>query len=52
MWSRSLRGQPADWPRYEPEVLGGLFEHYEIRQVWLMDEENAEAGYFSYLERR
>ncbi len=52
MWSRSLRDRPAEWPRYEPEVLGELFEHYELRHVWLEDEENGEAGYFSFLERR
>jgi hypothetical protein len=52
MWSRSLRDRPAGWPRYEPEVLRELHEHYELRHLWLVDEENGEAGYFSFLERR
>ena len=52
MWSRSLRDEPAGWPRYEPEVLRELREDYELRHIWLVDEENAEAGYFSFLERR
>lgn len=51
MWSRSLRGQPAGWPRYDPEVLRELREHYEIRHVWLEDVANGEAGVFSFLER-
>jgi hypothetical protein len=52
MWSRSLRDEPAGWPRYEPEVLRELRQRYQLRHVWLVDEENAEAGYFSFLERR
>jgi hypothetical protein len=52
MWSRSLRDEPAGWPRYEPEVLRELREDYELRHIWLADEENGEAGYFSFLERR
>ena len=52
MWSRSLRDRPAGWPRYEPEVLRELHEHYELRHLWLVDEENGEAGYFSFLERQ
>ena len=43
---------PAGWPRYEPEVLRELRERYEIRHVWLEDEVNGEAGYFSFLEQR
>ena len=52
MWSRSLRGEPAGWPRYEPEVMDELRRHYELRHLFLVDEENGEAGYFSFLERR
>ena len=52
MWSRSLRDRPAGWPRYAPEVLRELREHYDLRHLWLVDEENGEVGYFSFLERR
>lgn len=52
MTSRSLRDEPAGWPRYDAEIDERLRSEYRRVEIWLEDEVNHEAGYFTFLERK
>jgi arabinofuranosyltransferase len=52
MYTVQLRPAPADWPRYPPDLDARVRAEYALKSVWLTDSRNAEAGYFTYLERK
>ena len=52
MYTVQLRPAPADWPHYPPDLEARVRAEYELNSVWLTDERNNEAGYFTYLERK
>jgi len=52
MFERELTQTPADIERFIPVGVWPLVRSdYVVRSVWLTDEVNHEAGYFSFLER-
>jgi hypothetical protein len=52
MFERELTPTPADIERFIPVGVWPLVRSdYVVRSVWLTDEVNHEAGYFSFLER-
>jgi|CXWL01.1.fsa_nt_gi hypothetical protein len=52
MFTRALRDEPAEWPRYDPETDRRLRDEYELVSVELEDPINGERGFFTFLERK
>lgn len=50
MFNRDLYKKPLSYPDYGPEVNQVIQENYKLAYVWLVDTENGEEGYFSFLE--
>lgn len=52
MFSRELTTEPATYPIYSEEVNRLLQDEYKLVYKWLIDEENNESGYFTFLKRK
>jgi arabinofuranosyltransferase len=53
MFSRDLTPKPIELWNYVPEELRPIVDRDYVHQsVWLVDERNAESGYFTFFERR
>lgn len=50
MFSAALRQEPEGYPQFSDGADRTIRENYQLRSVWLVDDVNSEAGYFTFLE--
>ncbi len=52
MFDRNLSPRPLDCPSFGGSLDELVRDNYRLTSVWLVDEANGEAGYFTFLERK
>jgi len=50
MFTRELSNEPMNYPSYNENADKMIRENYKLTSIWMVDRENGEEGYFSFLE--